>query len=298
MELRSVTIPVSESIIFPGVEEARIMPIGDVQLDPKRRGRQRRAHTEKLRRAVEWGIANDCIFAGIGDMVDAISPSNRQSLRTSKVYDAWRDGMEEQGFEAIDELCELFKGTEGRWLGMVSGHHYWPFEDGQTTDQKLADAMGCDFLGDQGYVRVNLSGSKLRRIPTFKLSIWHGEGSGVTAAAPLNKLEKQVAGREADVFMMGHFHRAAGVKIPKLDMVGGELGGTPRLVERNRLLLATGSFMRSYQQGSKVEGRSGGSYVEKAGMPPAALGTVVAFARPFTVRNSNYVGVDHNYMTL
>jgi hypothetical protein len=296
MELKSAVIETQPSMIFKGRQEALLLPIGDVQLDPLMEGTKRRAHVRRLRQVVEWGADHGAHGLGIGDMVDPISPSNRQTLKTGKIYDSWRQTMEKEAKELEDELVDIFQPLN--WLGMVAGHHYWPFEAGGTTDTHLAERLGCHFLGDMGLLRVSLpSQSGHHRRPSFDALLWHGEGSGATVAAPLNKLEKQVAGKRADVYFMGHYHRAAATKMPELIAVGGERGSDPILAHRDRLLVATGSFMRSYMQGSQAEGRPQGSYVEKAGMPPAALGNIVVFARPRQIGNG-YATVDFDHMSI
>lgn len=291
MEARSITVDTRPSIIDPGRRETLIIPIGDVQLGPNLRGRPRAAHLDRLKRVVEWGAAHGAYWVGMGDMADVASPSNRAELKASRLYDNVHNALEEQAFQVLEELEEVFAPTRGRWLGMVQGHHYHQFEDGGTTDTKLAEYVGCQFLGDTGYLQVNWVAEGHKATPSIKMFVWHGQGSSTTVAGALNKLEKKIGDFEADAYLMGHYHRAGHIKKERLDIIGGTRGGEPKLVHKDKLLVATGSFMRAYMQGSRREGRPGGGYVEVAGMSPAALGTVVIFAQPRNV-GDGYVTVD------
>ena len=297
MEAVSVSLETRDSLLYPGKQEAIIIPIGDVQLGPRLRGQPRAAHLKRLKRVLDWGVEHGAYFVGMGDMADVASPSNREALRAARLYDTVRDTLEQGAESTLEELKELLEPTRGRWLGMVEGHHLWPFEDGTTTDTRLADFVGCRFLGSAGLITARLPAEGQHKQPILKISAWHGEGGGGTLGAPLSKLERMVGDREADIYMMGHYHKALAAKKPRLGSIGGERGGDPRIVHKDLLLVVTGSFMRSYLQGSKRDGRAGGGYAEKAGMSPAALGVIACFVRPRRDRDG-YVEVDLDYASL
>lgn len=292
MEAASIKLDTRESLMYPGRQEAIIIPLSDIQLDPVRRGQPRRAHIRRLRDTLEWGVYHGAYFFGVGDYVDVASPSNRAALKSTRMYDTLKDTLEEKAEETLLELQEILAPTRGRWLGLLEGHHLWEFEDGSTTDTRLADFLGCRFLGTSGYVFARLTPlSPKHRQPTFKLWGWHGEGGGATAAAPLNKLEKKVGEHNADVYVMGHYHRRGAIPKARLDIIGGERGGDPEVVHKDIWLVSSGSFMRGYLQGSRMEGRPQGSYPEQRGLPPAGLGAMAIYARP-RPQGDGYVSVD------
>lgn len=297
MEAVSVALDTQPSIVYPGKQETILIPLGDIQLGPALRGQSRATHLKRLRAVVQWGVDHNAYWQGMGDFSDVASPSNREALRAARLYDTVRDTLEEGALDTLEELQDILKPTVGRWTGLVEGHHTWVFEDGTTTDTRMATFLDCRFLGSSALITGRLPAEGQHKQPIVKLSAWHGEGGGGTLGAPLNKLERMVGDREADIYMMGHYHKAMATKKPRLGTVGGERGGDPRIVHRDLLLVVTGSFMRSYQQGSKRDGRPGGGYAEKAGMSPAALGVVACFIRPRTDRNG-YVEVDLDYMSL
>jgi hypothetical protein len=290
MEVQSVKVETRESLLYPGRQEALIIPIGDIQLDPRMPGRKRRSNVRRVKELVEWGVERGAYWHGMGDYVDVASPSNRDAIEGGRFYDTVRDALERASIELLEELIELFAPTAGRWLGVHKGHHLWKFEErpsfmgegpGGTTDTFFAEKMQARYLGDQALTLVRMDPlSGHHKQGTAKLWSWHGTGSGQTAAAPLSKIEKVSGGINADVYLMGHYHRRAAVPKPFLDIIGGERGGDPTLVHRDRWFVSTGSFLRSYLQGSREGGIAAGSYVEQAGMTPAGLGAMGVWLRP------------------
>jgi hypothetical protein len=298
MQSYSFKLDTNPSVLYPDRQEAIIIPLADIQLDPLMPGRERRANVKRLQNVVQWGVDHGAYFAGVGDYVDPASPSNRAALKSARLYDSVRDMMEKESLTLLGEMEDILAPTVGRWTNFVGGHHYWPFEEGGTTDTRLAEFLGVEYGGDlqNSLLRLTpLSGH--HKQPTVKLLTWHGEGSGRTAAAPLNKLENSIVpGHVADVYVIGHYHRRSSIPKPIIDIIGGERGGEPRVVARDRWLVSAGSFLRSYQQNSRAEGRWQGGYVEKAGMPPAGLGAMAIFIMPRA--DDAYAAVDINVSSI
>lgn len=298
MELTSVALDTQPSITHPGMQEAILIPIGDIQLGPKLTGQKRATHVRRLKQVVQWGVDHGAYFHGMGDFSDVASPSNRDALLAARLYDTVRETLENGAEETLEELQDILAPTVGSWTGLQEGHHYWPFEDGTTTDTRMADFLGCRFLGTQSIVTCRLPAEGQHKTPIWKFSAWHGEGGGgATLNGAFNKLERTASTREVDAAFMGHFHQAGARKTARLISMGGERGGEPRLRHKDILLAVTGSFMRSYLQGSKRNGRAGGSYAEKAGMSPASLGLVAALIRP-EMDSDGYVSVQSDFMSL
>jgi hypothetical protein len=263
-----------------GWEEIKIMPIGDVQLGADGFDR------ERFKKQIDWGLKNDVYFIGMGDYVDVASPSNRAKLRSSGLYDSVMSALEEKAAETVEEFLSMVKGTKGRWLGMLEGHHFYEFSDGSTSDTKLAEALDTNFLGDCAFVRVRFvrpnSGSSVG------LTIWahHGEGGGIKIASPLNKIENLMPYFDADLYLIGHMHRIVAAPLDQLYMTTGK-----HLSHRRKMLVCTGSFLRGYLEGSTSGGRAAGTYVEQKMLGPVALGGVLIKAKP--VHKS-----DHDYLEL
>lgn len=296
MELKLAQVEAVKSIILPDDEEILLMPLGDIQLDPQVRHRPRTVDLKRLRRTIKWGVEHNAYWIGMGDYVDVASPSNREAIESAHTYDNVKAVMEEAAFRAQDELHELLEPTRGRWLGVLEGHHFWPYESGDTTDTKLADYLGCPFLGTCALLTVRFPQRGHKRVPSFKVWAHHGRGGGQLLGASLHKLEQVMKGTDADIYLMGHTHKAMAAKYPLLGSVGGERGGEPILVHRDRILGATGSYLKSYQQGSRSAGRAQGLYPEQGMMTPVALGGLVIFIRPRY--DNGYASVDMDYMSI
>ena len=272
MELHQVT-PKLKTISLPR-EEALIMPIGDVQVgDP-------RCDEERFKKHIKWGVEHGAYFLGMGEFVDIASPSNRDKYKGSRFYDSFRHMADEAAEEHIRRVLDLMDGSQGRWLGVLEGHHFWEFEDGSTTDMRIARELGCPFLGNCAIVRLEFdnASSHLRRAG---VDIWahHGVGSGRKVTSPILLLLDVLSYWEADIYLMGHQHKIIATPIDRLYPVWGK---NPRLQHKTKILACTGSFLRGYEVGSTRVGtkKPEGTYIEKQMLNPASLGGILLKVRP------------------
>ena len=152
MEIIDIMPETRRALTLPW-EEVTICPIGDIQFGAQG------VEADRLRRHIEWGLGQGAYFIGMGDYVDVMSPSNREAWRSVRRYDAMTQAMQEKAEEHIVGVLKLLEGTTGRWLGLLQGHHYFDFEDGTTSDTRLAAALKSPFLGTCGVMvlRFDLS---------------------------------------------------------------------------------------------------------------------------------------------
>ena len=280
MELWEQEVESQPSLTLPW-NETLIMPVGDIQYGAPG------VELDKLKRHMEWGMKQGAYFVGMGDYVDMASPSNRRALQIAGLYDSTIDALGEIAVIHLDRVADVLKGTEDRWLGLVEGHHYFQFEDGRTSDTILAEKLRTPFLGSCAIVNIKFRDDLVKGRHTVNCQMWvhHGEGSGQTMAAPLNKLEKMMARfPTVDIFLLGHYSRKVGYPVDALVPVFGK---RPRLKAKRRILACTGGFMKGYTVGSKRGGRAQGSYVEKAMLPPTNLGGVLIKVRPVHTQNED-----------
>ena len=271
MELVESVVETKASASLPW-EETLIMPLGDIQLGAEG------CDESKLRGYIEWGMKHGAYFLGMGDYVDVASPSNRQVLRSANLYDSVQDALEEAADSAVQRFLKLVKGTEGRWLGLLEGHHYFEFQDGTTSDTRIAQALKAPFLGSCAFLRLKFAGRSKSQGRTG-CTIWchHGQGGGSKVSAPLNKLENLMHAFDADVYLIGHQHKLVAAPIDQLYMTQKK----PYTIKhRTKIIACTGSFLRGYTAGSKRGLRAQGGYVEKKMLTPVALGGVMLHIRP------------------
>jgi len=245
------------------MEDTYIYPVGDVQLGAPG------FHKSTFQRYIAEGMERNAWFIGMGDYVDVASPSNRKRWHDAEPYDNFRMMVEDAAQRHEEEFFELVKGTESRWLGLHEGHHFFDFEDGTTTDIRLAKRLKAPFIGTVAYTILSF---KRSTNASRRFVIWstHGYGGGGKMAASINKLENLLVGQEGvDLFLIGHYHRQVMAKAARIRPTGKP---PYHITHRNVMLVTTGGFLRGYLEGSRQYGRAQGDYVEKALMNPVALG--------------------------
>ena len=277
MELRAYKPQLTDSRTFDA-KEVRVIPIGDIQY-------QNDFWTDvpRLKRYLRWGLDNECYFLGMGDFIDAGSPSERAALLTIRgtLHDSTRNLLETAVRDIIDELMDILEESKGSWLGMLRGHHSFEFEDATIPEDIIAQRLDTTVLGDCAMLAMDFG---KRYKPAW---IWchHGAGGGLTPGVALNRLAHISRGFYADVYLMGHVHKTTAAPVP---WMYGELQGANReahLEGSKRYLMSVGGFLKGYAEGSTdPTGRPAGSYVEKAMMTPNALGTAVIKFRPIKGR--------------
>lgn len=245
-------------------------------------------------------MENKCYFLGMGDYIDVASPSNRKLIGQirSGLYDSVRRMMDERVTDYVNALYEILEPSKGRWLGLLTGHHTWEFEDGTTTESILASRLQSAMLGDCAVVALKLGkrGEMSSNRPGPVAYIWahHGVGGGMTAGAALNKVAGSVVPYFfANVYLMAHQHRKAATAIPWIEYRFGP-GGKVRTIATTRYIVATGSFLKAYEAGSRgAKGYPEGSYVEKRMLGPVSLGAPVISIRP-VYQNGTGTRIDVN----
>lgn len=260
---------------------ATIMPVGDIQWF----GDDHEVALEKLRAHIAWGVERGAWFIGMGDYIDAFSPSNRQRLKAAAMYDNANRVLDEAARNLVKELYErALKPSAGRWLGLLAGHHYAELRDGTTTDQMLAGLLKTRHLGDCAYVRLRFRRDPAHRTTSGAVLIWahHGQGAGKSIAAPVQKLESMPATFEGDIFLMGHQSKIVAAPMDRCFPTWPRLDGVqpPRIYHKTVLLVGTGSFMRGYVEGRREGLTPAGTYVEKGMMRPVSLGAPVITVTP------------------
>jgi len=232
------------------------------------------------------------LFIGLGDYTDSIRPSIRRKLRQSDIDE------DEHIETAILELLEkhqegflnLVDGTQGKWIGMLEGHHYFDYGMGDTSDTRIAEKLGAPFLGDCARIHLMFERLKPNSTPSsIDFQIWchHGEGGGMMPGAPLNKLNPIKAQFEADCFLMAHQHKTVTAKVDWCYDVKQK--GKYVMTHKEISLTCTGGWLQGYQQGSRSGFRAGGHYPEQRMLTPLALGGVRVYIEPRHTESRDYI---------
>ena len=248
-------------------QEVYIAPLGDIQYT----GRAEDISGGSLKAHLEYCQAREAYYVGTGDYVDMMSPSNRNRLRSADLYDNTQRTIEDTADALSSSLFNDFlAGTQGRWLGLVHGHHWADCGNGQTTDERLAVLLGAPYLGTCAGITLRFHGPGAES-GALKLLVHHGTGGGQGAGSHLNKMEKFIAAFPGvDVFFMGHTTKLAVAPLVGVDW--NHCRGEAQMTHRTRYLVNAGGWSKAYVSGSRREGRPAGDYAEAAMMAPAALG--------------------------
>lgn len=245
-------------------DEIHLYPIGDVQIGA------RGVDLNGFQRYVDEALADPLArFIGVGDYTDGVSPSNRKKLRmgfvSGELYDTARDMFDEAARQQVHQFLDIVKPTRKRWDFLLEGHHLWRFEDGTSTDQIVADAVGCRNLQD-GSALVSY---QFKSGPPLRMYVRHGESAGRTFAGPLQQLEQQMRAFTAHIYVIAHHHKlvaAGAVKLEESPTSATNLAAT------DSRLVATGSWLRGYLKGETT-------YAERGMMVPLATGAPMISAQ-------------------
>jgi hypothetical protein len=263
-----------------------IIPIGDIQLQQNRE----LVDVERLKRVIEYGVDHDAYYIGMGDFIDMESPSNRKALQLSGVYDSVIDALDSKAEELEDELKEILKPTIGKWFGLLQGHHYHVHQDGSTSDMRFANYLKTKFLGDSAFINLPFKNpGKNTYSPSVTIFATHGNRGGKLLSTPLNQLEHITKGFIADIYLVGHHHKALAGKGSRIKAIfpNHTQGVEGRIIDNEFILASTGAFLKGYLQGSQKDGRAGGSYAEKGMMNPLSLGAVKIHLTPEQHHNAS-----------
>lgn len=240
-----------------------ILPFGDVHRSSPL------CHREKWTEWLKWAkTKKDAYFLGMGDYDDLGSSSERKILSNPDLHESTTETLDHLYLRHTTDFVKDIEFMRGRLIGLMEGNHYGNLTSGMTTTQKMADMLGCSYLGVSTFIRLTLKQQHKRSNHSSSVDIWahHGKGASRLAGGSLNTVEHMVGAAEADIYLMGHDHKKSVAYATRL-YLGDSNRGSTHLRERKILLARTGSFLRGYVPG-KV------SYVADRMLNPSNLGTV------------------------
>lgn len=280
MELLEFAPKTAKSFLLPA-EEIVLCPIGDIQYGSPG------AEIGRLKEHLRWcenlrKEGKEVYYVGMGDYIDADSPSNRARLKAiwGSNYDSTNAAILRGRAEYLKDVQRILAPTKGHWIGLLSGHHYADFEDGTNADSRLCQYLEAPYLGTSAMIHLRF---KLRGASSVTCKIWlhHGEGSGQSVAAPINKvMQRAVPYWFAHLYLMGHYHSKSTQPIPWIDTEVGPNGDVV-MKGMTRYIVSTGGWLAGYAANAKdAYGLPHGNYVEKAMLAPHTLGAPIIFIRP------------------
>lgn len=241
----------------------RLTPLGDIHLGAA-------GCDESALKAKVAEIADDPFHYTIymGDMIDAILPDDKRW--DEKAVPRWlrRGTAAMDEFERAREILSPIPAD--RVLGILEGNHEIVTRARHYVDVTLdlARTLKIPYLGQEAIVR--LLTQRGEAIQSFDIFVTHGCGGGRFPGGKINRVTSLSNFIEADIFMMGHVHEKTAIKnvVLSMDRAGN-------LAKRERVYVLTGTFLKTYQEGSN-------SYGARALYAPTTIGAPTIEIRPST----------------
>lgn len=249
-------------ILVPKLNEPiRLVFFGDVHRDsPNHADAHWQSFLEYAR-----GLKNAWFF-GMGDYLDSTSTSERDCLAgsASHLHETTKWDLEQLTNAKVALMAKELSFMRGKLIGLLNGNHYFAFQSGINSDQKLCERLSCAYLGVSSFVRLVFSYTSAK----VALDVWahHGAGGARLPGGSLNRIDQMREHADADVYCMGHDHKRGVIPAtPRLRLENER--GDLALKERQQWLLRTGSFLKAYEPGRV-------SYNVDAARGPCSLGHV------------------------
>ena len=229
-------------------------------------------------------------WLGGGDYAEYISPSDIKRWDASCVSgDIKVSDLGNLGRVLTGKVRDLFKPIKHKCLGLAFGNHedkYAIQKEQQDLHAWLCQELGVPNLGysaflDVAFCRVTGAGRpkspELWRMTPEGLSplvqgnstieavkrifVHHGAGAAQSSGGKLNRLVAFMMSHDADIYFLGHIHDQVAKRVTALTTDAT----CTKILQRDRVGIVTGSYLRTYTQG--VTG-----YGEKKGYAPVPLG--------------------------
>lgn len=207
-------------------------------------------------------------YIGMGDYDDLASSTERDIFSNPGLHESTVQTMDDFAETKTKKLAKEIDFMRGKLIGLMEGNHFWKFQSGITSTQRLCQIMGCMYLGVSCVVVLKMIFGYGKNAHSCDIKIWghHGKGASRLPGGSINRVEQM---REVfpsmDFYLMGHDHRRGAFPVSVLDVIGGR--GAMRLVHKKQWLCRTGSFLRGYVEGSA-------SYIVDGAMAPSDLGVI------------------------
>ena len=269
-------------IVHPSrTDEITIYNVADIHLGVK--ACDKRKLREDVTRIKEDPSA---FWFGGGDYADYVSPTDKRWSAGEIDPEITVADLSRLGHRQADMVLAELKPIANKCIGMLLGNH----EAKYVSSKEQTDLHGwlCKEMGVPNFGYCAIFDTVFIRKPAIKRpmllrsstgqdgSRWsirhlahHGFGGAVTPGGKLNTLIKAMNSFNADVYWLGHVHES---KAQRLVRIGAD-SDCSNLTHQEQLGVITGSYLRTYHQGSC-------GYGETKGYAPAPLGCTGVTFKP------------------
>jgi len=242
---------------------------------------------DRLRADVAEIAADPYAFwLGGGDYADFIGYTDKRFDPDSVAEDVTVKELGDLGRVGMQRVAKELAPIKEKCLGLLLGNHEKKYQ--QATEQESLHGWLCTQLGapSLGYCCLfdiifardasvdvpallwSSPGREFHR-ESFRVFAHHGAGFATTPGGKLNKLVQFMQSFDADLYFLGHVHDHVARKEPLL----GADAACKTIIQRQRLGVIAGSYLKTYAQGQCT-------YGEQRGYRPVSLGAARASIAP------------------
>lgn len=269
-------------------DELEIYALGDLHVGAA-------ACHEKLLRADVAKIAADprAFWFGLGDMVDCISYTDKRFDPDSVPEYMRVKDLAKLGMVLKDRVKDILWPIRHKCLGLLMGNHERKYQVAKDQvflhellcrelaggDSRLELGLGYCCLIDVVFCRQKCKTPELApeqpnqaaSRANFRFFLHHGAGYAQTPGGKLNRVVQFMNAFDADIYFTGHVHDKVGKRVVSITANAD----CTHLVQRDRLGLVTGSYLKTYGQDTIT-------YGEQRGYRPVSLGATKVTIKPDT----------------
>lgn len=219
------------------------------------------------------------VVIGMGDFGDYISPADKRWDPATITPDAKVAALSDWGGYIARMVVAELKPLKGKFMGMLYGNHEnkYQLQHAQQLHGWVCTELETKNLGYSCFIDLSFrkkTPSSRRSNSTYRsyrIFAHHGAGAAQTSGGKINRLVRFMNANEADVYLIGHLHE----KDPKrVDYLAAD-AKCETLIERRKLGVFTGSYLRTYDESEHA------GYGEIAGYSPVPLGCSQIEFTPF-----------------
>jgi len=226
-------------------------------------------------------------WQGGGDYADYIGFDDKRFDPDCVPQNTLVKDMGKLGKKQAEEVRGLFEPIKHKCLGLIEGNHEKQYQ--RRKDQSDLHSWLCTELNvpnlkysalfDVVFSRQTTKDPKLLYEKYLKLYdcrtvrffVHHGAGFAQTPGGKLNRLIQFMQMFDADIFFCAHVHDQVG----RRDVTISANESCTKLTERVKLGVVSGSYLKTYSQGTT-------SYGEQRGYRPTTLGSAMVSIKPQT----------------
>lgn len=227
-----------------GKEIVSLVCFGDVHYDSPLFDREKWLADIKY-----WKSLKNAYFLGMGDYLDSTSTTERECLGniSNKMHETFRNDVQALQLAKVGMIAKELAFMKGKICGMLNGNHYFEFQSGINSDQKLCELLGAKYLGVCAFVRMRFNNHG--RFLIRDIFAHHGMGASRLVGGSLNRVAQMFEGVEADFCCMGHDHNRGAIPgIPRLFLANDAKAGL-LLKQRDTWVVRSGSYLKSHEPG-------------------------------------------------